>query len=183
MRKTTVLVYVNPSDPDEGHRIASTEEWDQILKSNRGLPAEQRRRFILDRIVENPNIDDLFIESSLKEYREWQSKYKAQKRNLEYAKQYSFFSMDVPHAREISASEQVEEDSVINQVLSTVLLSELELVLDAWRPWAVELLHLRMSDQRVHASHLLSEKYGVSQRLYQIRIQEMESFIQDFFEI
>ena len=71
--KTTYLVYKQVN----GIRqlvTATPEEWDTILKGNRGLPAEQRRYFIKDCFADGDELDCMYIEMTAVEYREWNSK-------------------------------------------------------------------------------------------------------------
>ena len=46
--KDTFLVLNDPKNPKSGLRVASTSEWDRILKANKKLPREQRRFLITD---------------------------------------------------------------------------------------------------------------------------------------
>ena len=42
--------------------VASQEEWDAILKENRKVPAEKRRRFIKDCVEAGEDLDCMYIE-------------------------------------------------------------------------------------------------------------------------
>lgn len=181
MRTTLAFVYVNPINPAEGHRVASKEEWDQILNCNRGKPIKERRLFTRDRIVESDNIDDLYVESSLIEYKKWLNKEKDKKEIRACAKYFSFFSLDIPSSRDISETEQVaNHETVIDVAEIDILLDQIMQALEMWKPWAPELLKLRMSEYRNQAASILSQKYDVSLRQYERRIRQMEAFVRTF---
>lgn len=181
MRTILAFVYVDPINPAEGHRVAFKEEWDQILNSNRGKPIKERRLFTRDRIVEGDNIDDLYVESSLMEYKKWLNKEKDKKEIRECAKDFSFFSLDIPSSRDISETEQVaNHETIIDVAEIDILLDQIMQALEMWKPWASELLKLRMSEHRNQAASILSRKYDVSLRQYQRRIRQMEAFVRHF---
>ena len=46
--KTTYLIYKDINAAEKELRVASKQEWDEILKNNRGLSIERRRHFIRD---------------------------------------------------------------------------------------------------------------------------------------
>ena len=175
------LVYNNPLAPEKGYHAASSDEWNQILQSNRGKPLQERRLFIRDRIVEGERIDDLYIESTIDEYKSWINKKKDQKEIHTAAKMYSFISLDIPASENITEDERADYIENMEEIAGTaILLDQLMQALDKWKPWASELLILRMSDQRNQAAGILSRKNGISKRQYQRRIKQMEQFIRLF---
>ena len=183
MSISAFLVYINPADPTEGYRVASKDEWNQILNDNRGKPMKKRRLFTRDRIVEGNNKDDLYIESTIAEYKKWFNREKDKREIRECAKAYSFFSMDIPSSKDIPESERVTNyQNVIDFADIAILFDQLVLVLDIWKPWATELLKLRMSEHRNQAAAILSKKHGISQRQYERRIRQLEKYIKYFLE-
>ena len=64
MKTTTYLIYRKLPDGTKQLETATHEEWDAIMKNNKGLPMHQRRCFILDAIVEGDDIDFMYIETT-----------------------------------------------------------------------------------------------------------------------
>jgi len=71
--KTTYLIY-KQVDGVQQLVVATQEEWDAIMKGNRGLPIEQRRCFMKDCFTDGDELDCMFIEMTAAEYRKWNSK-------------------------------------------------------------------------------------------------------------
>ena len=70
--KTTYLVY-KQVDGVRQLVAATQEEWDAIMKGNRGLPMGQRRCFMKDCFEDGDELDCMYIETTAAEYREWNS--------------------------------------------------------------------------------------------------------------
>lgn len=92
--KTTYLVYKETNSGKKELAIATREEWDSVLATNRTLPREQRRFFIESRIREGNTWDCMFIETSREEYNKWHSQEAMRSRNLRAAKDYQVISLD-----------------------------------------------------------------------------------------
>ena len=91
--------------------------------------------------------------------------------------------MDIPSSKNIPESERVTNyENVIDFADIAILFDQLVLVLDIWKPWATELLKLRMSEHRNQAAAILSKKHGISQRQYERRIRQLEKYIKYFLE-
>ena len=91
--KTTYLVYKQVN----GVRqlvTATQEEWDAIMKGNRGLPMEQRRYFMKDCFEDGDELDCIYIETTAAEYREWNSKNTVTQQKRKAGSSYSFLSLD-----------------------------------------------------------------------------------------
>lgn len=65
--KTTYLVYKLVNGVQQ-LVTATPEEWDTILKGNRGLPAEQRRYFMKDCFADGDELDCMYISISTKNF-------------------------------------------------------------------------------------------------------------------
>lgn len=91
--KTTYLVYKQVN----GVRqlvTATQEEWDAIMKGNRGLPMGQRRYFMKDCFEDGDELDCMYIETTAAEYREWNSKNTVTQQKRKAGSSYSFLSLD-----------------------------------------------------------------------------------------
>lgn len=62
-------------------KTASLEEWVSILRKNKGLPPESRRYFIIDCIIEDEELDRMYIEVDRDAYDEWHRDNQAAYRN------------------------------------------------------------------------------------------------------
>ena len=58
--KTTVLVYIDRENTSMGMRIASQEEFTQILIKNKELPLQERRLFTKDVIADTDGLDVMY---------------------------------------------------------------------------------------------------------------------------
>ena len=84
--KTTVLVYIDRENTSMGMRIASQEEFTQILIKNKKLPLQKRRLFTKDVIADTDGLDVMYIETGLSEYQKWNSKqtYRKKKESISF---------------------------------------------------------------------------------------------------
>ena len=91
--KTTYLVY-KQVDGVRQLVAATQEEWDAIMKGNRGLPMGQRRCFMKDCFEDGDELDCMYIETTAAEYREWNSENTIAQRKRKVGSSYSFLSLD-----------------------------------------------------------------------------------------
>ena len=90
--KNTYLIYKDPKAEKKELIVATKEQWDQVLKTNRTLPREQRRFFVCDSFEDCGEIDRMFIETEKKEYDKWHSEHEMSERNRKCGNQYEFVS-------------------------------------------------------------------------------------------
>ena len=64
--KTTFLIYKDINAEKKELKVATHDEWDAIMKANKGLSAAQRRYFIRDCVEEADGLDSMFIGSVAK---------------------------------------------------------------------------------------------------------------------
>ena len=91
--KITYLVY-KQVDGDRQLAVATQEEWDTILKENRQLPLESRRRFIKDCFEDGDELDCMYIEVSTLEHRDWNNKNSVRQRKRKIGMLYTHLSLD-----------------------------------------------------------------------------------------
>ena len=182
--KTTYLVY----EQVNGVRqlvTAPAEEWDTILKGNRGLPAEQRRYFIKDCFEDEDELDCMYIEMTVAEYREWNIKNTVAQRKRKAGSLYSFLSLDagVSETGLESLHESVPSAFDLEGLATDhVLIEAVKTALCKWKPWAVELLELYLSGANRSCTNSLCEKYRLSDRAVQKRKATFEKFVLDFLK-
>lgn len=183
--KTTYLVYKETNSGKKELVVATREEWNSILATNRTLPREQRRFFIESRIREGNTWDCMFIEASREEYNTWHSQEAKRSRNLRDAKEYRFLSLDygcsfdddVGFAETIVDGTNFEEEFA-----SDMFMRDLRAALAAWRDWANELLDYYLAGKRMEATKIMSEKYGLSEKTVQRYKNHLDEFVKTFLK-
>lgn len=164
--KSTYLVYKNTNAPEEGLRIASKKEWNQILKMNKKLPRERRRFFIEDNICDLGKWDCMYIETSREKYDEWHREKMKSLRKHQNEPEIMLISGDVVVGTDgetvfdtIASSVNVEKE-----VEEKVLLQTLRNELSAWHEWAGDFFDLYINGQRITSCSIICQKYGVTER-------------------
>lgn len=182
--KTTYLVY-KQVDGVRQLATATQEEWDSIMKGNRGLPVEQRRCFMKDCFTDGDELDCMYIEITTAEYREWNSKNTVHQRKRRISALHSHLSLDAGIAdTDIeSLHECVPSDLDLERLaLDIVLIGELKQALKLWKPWAEELLELYLSEAKRSCTNGLRDKYKVSDRTVQRWKEAFEKFVLNFLK-
>ena len=182
--KTTYLVY-KQVDGVRQLVAATQEEWDAIMKKNRGLPIGQRRCFMKDCFEDGDELDCMYIETTAAEYREWNSENTVTQRKRKVSSSYLFLSLDagVPETGLESLHESVPSAYNLESLATDhLLIEELKTALRKWKPWAEELLELYLSGAKRSCTNSLCEKYRLSDRAIQKRKTAFEKFVLDFLK-
>ena len=182
--KTTYLVY-KQVDGVRQLVAATQEEWDAIMKKNRGLPIGQRRCFMKDCFEDGDELDCMYIETTAAEYREWNSENTVTQRKRKVSSSYLFLSLDagVPETGLESLHESVPSAFNLESLATDhLLIDELKTALRKWKPWAEELLELYLSGAKRSCTNSLCEKYKLSDRAIQKRKTAFEKFVLDFLK-
>lgn len=186
--KTTFLVYKDINADKKELRIATHDEWDAILKANKGLPIEQRRFFIKDCINEGTaGLDCMYIETSRDEYSKWNAEHLSSERNRKYKKMYQVLSLDIKMAgdtnEEIFLADMIADDTNIeDELICREMFIELQEKLSGWKLWANELLDCILSDNEEAVSADISIKRNVSLRMVRYRKEELRKFISNYLK-
>lgn len=186
MKKTTILIYKDITDPKRGLREATQEEWSAILRANKGLPMCQRRCFMEDSFEDCGVIDRMFIEVSYEMYKEWHREDVLKDKNITAKREYQHLSMDCQirgSDGEILMDTLPSDVDLEAMILTEVMYKELRKELEEWRPWANELLDYCLSGKLKSCIKLLGEKDGVSLPTMYRRKKELENFIKKFFGV
>lgn len=182
--KITYLVYKQVNGVQQ-LAVASQEEWDAILKENRKLPLEHRRRFINDCIIDGNELDCIFTEVSTEEHRKWNSKNTVYQKKRKASKRYTYISLDtgVSDTGVTSLHESVPSDFDLESLVEDqILIEQLRRALRAWKPWAEELLELYMAGEKRSCTDVLCEEYERSDRTVQRRKKAFEKFVLNFLK-
>lgn len=182
--KTTYLVNKEQADGSVYLTAVSSAEWLEVVESNKSLPADCRRYFILDYIAEDGDLDRMVIEAPADVYRDWHRGHMAERRHREHGKGLRRLSLDAPipgKSDPIRLGESLaSEEDLEEAVCSRMLMDELRKKLAAWKPWANELLDLYLLGQRRTCTAALAEKYGVSQQVIRKYKRQFEEYVKNF---
>lgn len=182
--KTTYLIYKQVNGVQQ--LVAATqEEWNTILKENKRLPLENRRRFMMDCIEDGAELDCMYIEVSASEHRDWNSKNTVNQRKRKIGTLYTHLSLDASIADTDydSLHECVPSDFDLERIaMDRVLIRELKLALKAWKPWAEELLELYMAGAKRTCNAKLCKKYRLTDRAVRKRKEAFEKFVLNFLK-
>lgn len=182
--KNTYLIY-KQVDGVQQLVAATQEEWNAIMKENRGLPTEKRRRFIKDCIEDGDELDCMYIEVTISEHHEWNSKNTMHQRKRKIGMLHSHLSLDagVLEGDVDSLHESVPSDSDLERLATDhILIEELKAALRGWKPWAKELLEFYLSGGKRTCSVTLCERYGLTDRAIRKRKKAFEKFVLDFLK-
>lgn len=182
--KTTYLV--NQKQPDGRICLVavSSSEWLSVVEMNKHLPAEQQRYFVRDYIIEGDIRDCMVIETSAEDYRDWDRKRLAARRNRKTGENFQHLSIDAPLgecygsdtlADLLGSGEQVEA-----LACDQILLDELREALAIWKPWANDLLDMYLQGRKRTCTNVLAERYGVSPQVIRKYKRQFEEFVKKF---
>lgn len=165
--------------------VATREEWDAILKENRSLPSEQRRRFIRDCFEDGGDLDCMYIEVSAPAHRKWNSENTMRQHSRKKGEQYAMLSLDTraPGDGVDTLHEYIPSGFDLDRMVTdAVLMTELKKALRSWKPWAEELFGLYMAGQKRSCTQTLCQKYQLSDRAVQKRKAAFEKFVLEFLK-
>lgn len=181
MKKTTILIYMDISDPKKGLREATQEEWSTILQSNKGLPMCGRRCFIEDSFEDCGVIDRMFIEVQYEQYLDWNRENKLSKRHSEGKSQFQHLSLDYDSEYGAIADTISDICNFENEFLAEENIKDYIAALSAWKPWGVEYPKLYLEYGRTFCTKVMVDRYGVTRRCIANRKKEFEKFTEEFF--
>ena len=160
--------------------IASKSEWISITLQNRSLPADKRRYFISDCIVDGSDMDLMVIEVSYEEHRKWNREHMRAMRNINEGKKYLHLSLDAPTESnpDIELNEVAEDSFCLEAtVLEEYSIETISQILRKWNIWAVDMLDMYLDGNAKGSAALIAQKYGVSERMGFKYKKQFEVFI------
>lgn len=181
--KTTFLIYKDINAEKKELKVATHDEWDAILKANKGLPMNERRLFIKDCIDDDNGRDCMFIETSLDEYRKWHSnqEYSNQKKKINDA--YITISIDDPVQDTCDLIEAVSNGIDYEAlIIDKMRLQELRVKLSNWKKWADDMLDFYLSGGLNMRTDALCKYFGLSERAIRDRKRVFEEKIIEFLK-
>lgn len=92
--KNTYLVRVTSGPMAGALKTATLEEWVAILRQNKGLPPNSRRYFIIDCIIDDEELDRMYIDIDREVYDEWHRENQAAYRNRIIKNLFLHLSLD-----------------------------------------------------------------------------------------
>ena len=183
--KNTYLVFIDPSNSKSGLRVATAEEWNQILVENRGAEQGKRRYFICDRFEDCGELDRMYIEATKSDFDKWHAQAVETERKRKLGRQYGFVSLQqilqdddgVSFSNTLEDSYDFEED-----LCDRAHLQHLRERLSTWKPWAAEMLDLYLNGERKNVTVIISKRYGKTERTVQRWKELFEAYVKRFFE-
>ena len=145
---TTVLVFVDRENTSMGMRIASQEEFTQILIKNKELPLQERRLFTKDVIADTDGLDVMYIETGLPDYQKWNSKQTYRNKIQNAKRKYKFLSTDTLCANEDAGdlTDFIADSFCVEKaVVEKETMRQLRAALENWKPWANEVLRFYLN--------------------------------------
>lgn len=180
--KTTYLVFENGIG--SALRLASKEEWNQILAANRGLNRDQRRFFIQDCFEDCGTIDCLYIETTKEDYDKWHAENQKRYRQRTGCGEIKTISLDTSIQTDDGSSMLDVMDDGINWeevMIDGICMRDLRVCLASWKDWANELLDYYLTGEQMAATKILANKYGLSEQLIRRRKKELENYVKKYF--
>lgn len=184
--KTTYLIYDNPNSRNKTLKVATKAEWDCILKSNRGLPMSKRRCFIVDRFYDNGELDRVYMEVPLDEYRAWHTKHEMTERNRVRNGNYTTLSLDASSLSDdfdCLLHENIPDNYCLeDDAMSNIIMDQLEEQLAEWKPWAIDMLHFYLAGEKRTCTKAMQDKYSSAERSVERWKKAFEKFVINYFE-
>ena len=181
--KTVYLV--REQQPDGTYRLVqiSAEKWHAIIKDQEGLPMEQKRHFIDDKIFDDLGEDCIKIEVSLDEWRRWDNKRKKMGREAEYRKKYLHLSLDYVIDAETGATMMthstlcsISEDEAYQECL----FEDMKKALAEWKPWALTMLQFYLDGKDKHAIEEMMEAFQIKRSSVFTYKKQFEAFLREY---
>ena len=169
--KTTVLVFVDRENTSMGMRIASQEEFTQILIKNKELPLQERRLFTKDVIADTDGLDVMYIETGLPDYQKWNSKQTYRNKIQNAKRKYKFLSTDTLCANEDAGdlTDFIADSFCVEKaVVEKETMRQLRAALENWKPWANEVLRFYLNGRK----HMYSTHENVAYNMKKVPIWE-----------
>lgn len=185
--KTTYLIRITEGSHQGELRIATREEWLNIVQLNKELPVEQQRHFIVDHIVEDGITDRMYIEVDYPVYKEWHKNHQAFLRNQKAKSAYYILSLDetVADKEKMALIDTLSsEDSPEELVYETLFLECVYNEVSEWYPWAKDLLDALLSGNWFHCTHDIAVKFNRTDRAIQMTkkkfMERLKKFMKSF---
>lgn len=182
---TTYLIYSDIKADRKVLKVATQEEWTEIMCSNRGLPIATRRFFIKDTIVEKESVDQMFIEVSLEGYRKWHSEHISSEKKRKYKMKYKMISLSSLEHDDCVApmnSVSLEDTSIESAVIGELLMEQVKTKLSQWKPWAVELFNCLYDGEEKEVVQAFIGKHAITERAFRYRKTELRKVVKNFLQ-
>jgi len=171
--------------PDGTYRLVqiSAEKWHAIIKDQEGLPMEQKRHFIEDKIFDDLGEDCIKIEVPLDEWRRWDNKRKKMGRDAEQRKKYLHLSLDYVIDAETGATMlthstlcSISEDEAYRECL----FEDMKKALAEWKPWALTMLQFYLDGKEKHAIEEMMEAFQIKRSSVFTYKKQFEAFLREY---
>ncbi len=184
--KTTYLVRMTEGPKAGSLRLATGEEWFEIVKRNKELPPDQQRYFITDNIVDNGTTDRMFIEVDYPVYKEWHKSHQASLRNLKAKQAFLILSLDeiAADTEGLSLSDTISSGRNLDELVNEALFMEqVYSEVSTWYPWAADLLDALIDRNWHSCTHDIAVKYKRTERAIQISKKKFLKKLKNFLKV
>ncbi len=183
--KITYLAYKEQADGSCHLSVITDAEWREIVRNNKTVSKDKYRYFESDVIVEGNEIDMMIIEVSREEHKRINAEKKAAGRRREQAKHFQMLSLETERESEDRSlpgfSNYIGQASFEDEIDSSLNIELLRKALNAWKPWASEMLNYYLAGQERHCAGLMAKKYGLTGRQIRYYRLQFENFLKKFY--
>lgn len=186
MKQFKTVYLANENDIDGNTKLVeiSAKKWHTIIKEQDDMSFDKRRHFMYDIIVESDWVDCLIIELTVDQWRAWNNEERARRRNRKYKRLYQMLSLDYVIDEQTGAtliSHGIAGDGCEDDIIFKCVIQDLKSELVRWQPWAVTILECYLTNNDVHCTGIIAEKYGVTMRTARRYKKQFEEFVREFF--
>lgn len=188
-------------------QVSGAEFYKAVQESN-ALPLDQRRYFITDRFMYDGYEDTLVIEVTREKYLEWRRERRGSdkddkddknrkdskrgkpkkaradsRRDKPQTPRYKFVSIEAMTEKGVPsdfAGALLSADDEDNRI-RRVALEELVRKVAAWKPWASDMLKLRMMGfNNADCAAMIAKRYRVTERMGRHYREQLDKFLENF---
>ena len=198
-KKSVYIMDEKQADGSVVKKQVSGREFYKAVQASNALPLNQRRYFITDRFVYDGYEDSVVIEVTREKYLAWRRERYAEKSRADSGGdkdsneeknppvKYEFVSFEAMTEKGVQFGNTADfagtflsaddEDNCIRRVA----LDELVRKVAAWKPWASDMLKLRMMGfNNADCAVMIAKRYRVTERMGRHYREQLDKFLESF---
>ena len=180
-------------------QVSGTEFYKAVQESN-ALPLNQRRYFITDRFMYDGYEDTVVIEVTREKYLEWRREcHAAEKSRADSSDdkdsnedktppvKYEFVSFEAMTEKGVHFGNEADFSGTLlspddaENLIRRIALDELVRKVAAWKPWASDMLKLRMMGfSDTDCAVMIAKRYRVTERMGRHYRKQLDKFLESF---
>ena len=199
-KKSVYIMDEKQADGSVVKKQVSGREFYKAVQASNALPLNQRRYFITDRFMYDGYEDTVVIEVTREKYLEWRrERYASEKDHTDSSGdkdsnedknppvKYEFVSYEAITEKGVQFRNTTDftgtflsADDEDNRIRS-VALDELVRKVAAWKPWASDMLKLRMMGfNNADCAVMIAKRYRVTERMGRHYREQLDKFLESF---